>query len=89
MSFYLRHGHPDYHTSSGVSRILGFPNVRFDITDVIYNLVKCQNRSRVQFDSKNSDRTFDKGRVKRERKSVTLRLIFEVLVAFCELSVRA
>jgi hypothetical protein len=43
---------------------LGFPHVRLDIIGVIYNCTK--------FDNKNSDRMFDKERVKREQKFETL-----------------
>ena len=49
-------------------RILGFPNARLDIADVVYRLTKCQNMSGVQFDNKNFDQMFDKERVEREWK---------------------
>jgi hypothetical protein len=62
--FLLRHGHPDNRTLSDVSRILGFPNVRLDINDVLYNLTKCPNSSRVLFHNKNFDQMFDKKKKK-------------------------
>ena len=42
MYFYLRHGHSDYHTSSGGSKVLGSPNIRLDMTSILlfYYLAK-------------------------------------------------
>ena len=40
--FHLRHGHSDYHTSSGRFKILGFPNIILDMTSILflYSLAK-------------------------------------------------
>ena len=36
--FHLRHGHSDYHTSSGVATILSFLNVSLGTINIVYNL---------------------------------------------------
>ena len=50
--FHLRHGHSDYHTSSGVTKRLSFSNIRLDTINIIYNLTKCSNKPRVQCNNK-------------------------------------
>jgi hypothetical protein len=59
MSSHFRHGHSDYRTSSGVSTTLGFLNIRLGTTSIIYNLAKCPNKPRAQFNNRNYDRLFN------------------------------
>ena len=86
MSFHLQHGHPDNHPSLGVSKILVFLNIRLNTSDIIYNLTKCPNKSRVQFNNKNFDRMFNGKNEKQQW--VPLWLVFKVVIASCELPVR-